>query len=573
MRNDFTSLILKKHNFLFLLPLTIYGIWILVVYLYSVNIPILDQWTIPGEQIEAFFKNELSFETLSKQHNESRKLIPNLIFVIISYILKEWNVKAEMIIGLHFAFFMSLIIYLLLLLTNKSFYKNLFLLIFYDFLLLSPSSFSRWLRGITIHRLIPDACIIINALIFRLNINQKLKVWMYSFFCAVSQYSFSGGIVTWAVSLLFIIFNNKISFNEKFKSLGLFIGLFTVSSIFYFKSYIQPYHHTKPSEIINSSWQDIISYFLAFLGNILGQFYELDVFLGLALLITFIVLLILNLKFIKEEIIVWFIIGSYTIALGIVNTITRLPMSSYASSHASRVDYILHLVYLPLSIMVILLYLIEYNKQNFKNLSFYFLGIVTALYIHKNYPTKILHQLQEWQYNYNYGKSCIQLVNFYQKDDCIMVLFPVFDQAYYSNLNLVITRFKNLSQLNILRPGIVKDLKIFHQGEWGYIDSIQEGENGFFKISGWAKLPMKIADAVILAYSNESNHLIVVDILSIGQVRPDISKLYGSKYINSGWSGDVDIKNKLPNFNKSHLQAYAFDSNNNIFYPLKNLYE
>jgi len=569
MMNYLKFLILKKHNLIFLLPLTIYGIWILIIYLYGVNIPILDQWGLPGEQIEAFFNNQLCFATLYQQYNESRKLIPNLIFIAIASILKEWNVKVEMIIGLHFAFFMSILIYLLLLLTNKSFYKNAFLLILYDFLLLSPASFSRWLRGITIHRLIPDACLIVNALIFRLNINQNLKVWLYSFFCAVSQYSFSGGIVIWVISLIFIIVDNKIILNKKLKFIGLFVLLFTISNIFYFKNYVNPYSHTKPSEIVKYSWQDIGAYFLAFLGNLFGEVYELNIFLGLFLFITFTLLLILNLKSMKEEIIVWFIIGFYPIALGVLNAITRLPMSTYANSHALRVDYIIHLAYLPLSAMVISLYLIQYNSKIFKSLSFSFLGIITAFYINKNQPTKILHGLQEWQYHYNYGKSCIQLINFYKKDDCIMVLFPFVEPKYSWNLNLIITRFKNLSQLNVLRPGIVKDIKIYHQGEWGYIDFIQADKNGFLKISGWAKLPTRVADAVILAYANESNGLVVVDILSIGQIRQDISRLYGLKYINSGWSGNVDLKNKFTNFHKSSIQAYAFDAKQNIFYPLK----
>ncbi|MBD0360397.1 MAG: hypothetical protein ICV56_06765, partial [Nitrososphaeraceae archaeon] len=297
MINFVKSSILKKRNLVFLLPLSIYGIWTLIIYSYGVNIPILDQWKVPGEQIESFFDNQLSFTLFYNQYNESRKLIPNLIFVILAAILKEWNVKAEMIIGLLFAFLMSVIIYLLLLLTNKSFYKNIFLLIIYNFLLLSPFSFSRWLRGITLHRLIPDACLIVNALIFRLNINQKIKVWLYCLFCAISQYSFSGGIVVWIVSLLFIIFNNKLSFNEKFKSLCLFIGFFAISTICYFINYVHPSYHTKPIEIVKSSWQDMISYFLAFLGNILGDFYELDMLIGLVLLVSFILLLILNFKF------------------------------------------------------------------------------------------------------------------------------------------------------------------------------------------------------------------------------------------------------------------------------------
>ncbi|BAB77893.1 hypothetical protein ACN23B_07620 [Anabaena sp. FACHB-709] len=574
MNNSIKNLVFQKHNLLFLVPFIIYATWILIISLYGVNIPILDQWLAPGEQIESFFKNQLHIETLYKQHNESRKLIPNLIFIILAGILGQWNVKAEMIIGLIFAVMMSLLIYLLLLLTNKSFYKNILILIFYDFLLLSPSSFSRWVRGITIHRLIPDACLIVNALIFRSKINRNLKVGLYSLFCVISQYSFSGGIVTWAITLIFITFDNQVNLKKKLQSICLFISLFAVSTSFYFSNYTHPYYHTEPSEILKHSWQDIIIYFLAFLGNILGESYELDTFIGVTFLLTFTLLLILNLNPLKKELIVWFALGFYTLALGILNAITRAPMSSPTMSHAVRVDYIIHLVYLPLSIIVVIFYLLEHrnkNNQVLKNFVFYFLGMITAFYISKNYPTKLLNDLQGWQYQYNYAKSCIQLVNFYPKNDCIKLLFPFVEPIYPWNLDLIITRFKNLSELNVLRPGIVKNIKINNQCEWGYIDSIQEEQNNFVKITGWAKIPTRVADAVILAYTNESNDLIVVDILSIGQTRPDISQIYGSKYKNSGWSGNIDFKNKLTNFHKSQIQAYAFDAEQNLFYPLISL--
>lgn len=54
MINYLRFLTLNKHHLIFLLPLTIYGIWILIIYLYGVNIPILDQWNVPGEQMKLF---------------------------------------------------------------------------------------------------------------------------------------------------------------------------------------------------------------------------------------------------------------------------------------------------------------------------------------------------------------------------------------------------------------------------------------------------------------------------------------------------------------------------------------
>jgi hypothetical protein len=484
---------------LFLLLLAIYGMWMLVIYLYGVNIPILDQWILPGEQIEKFFQNQLCFASIYRKYNESRKVFPNIIFIITTVILKEWNVKAEMLLGLHFAFLMSILIYFLLKLTNKSFFQNLSISIVYCSLLLSPFSFSRWLRGITLHRLIPDACLIVNALIFRLKINQHLKTCLYSLFCIIAQYSFAGGIVIWLVSSIFIIFNDKMTLRSRFISIALFILLFELSTQFYFQNYIHPSYHTEISEINNLDFQDIIIYFCAFFGSIFGNSYTSSAFIGILLLFTFILLLVLNyssFRCLKEEITPWAALGFYTIVLGVLNSITRAPMSY---NHAIRIDYISHLVYLSLSILVIFINETKYKKTYFIKCYFLsLLGIISAFYIYKNSPTKTLDGLQEWQRQYSYGKSCIQLINFYQKDDCIKVLFPFVDLPYPWKLDLVITRFRKLSELNVLKPGIVKDIKIHNQEISGYIDLLQEDANGFFKINGWVKLPTRVADAVIL---------------------------------------------------------------------------
>ena len=548
---------MQKHLLLWPIP-AIYVMWLIVICIYGVNIPVLDQWSMPGKQIESFFENRLDFTTLYEQHNESRMVFPNLIFVFLTYMLKTWNVKAEMLVGLGFAFLMSLFIYLLLLLTNSSFYKNISLLIVYNLCLLSPSSFSRWLRGITIHRLIPDACIIINALVFRLNINAKLKVLLFSISCVIAQFSFSGGIIVWPVTLLFVISINKITLVEKLKLVFVFIALFIISSSLYFTNYTYPPYHSAPSSILNYSFKDITIYIFSFCGNIFGYSPESSMIVGFVLITAFTGLLIVNLKRTREQkLIPWIGLGLYTIALGVIDTITRLPMSS---NNALRVDYITHLAYLPLSILVIFLYTIKYNKNIIlKWIALTLTGAILTFYLMKNSPNKIILGLQEWQHTYSYGKSCIQLVSFYEKDDCIKILFPV--------LEVVTKRFSKLSELNILQPGIVKELKFSSQGEWGYIDSIKkEPINEYFKINGWAKILERPADAIVLAFTSENQGLTIVGVLPTGETRTDVSHLYGFRYLNTGWSGSVYLKN---NFNISNIKAYGFDANTNILYPLK----
>jgi hypothetical protein len=136
-------------------------------------------------------------------------------------------------------------------------------------------------------------------------------------------------------------------------------------------------------------------------------------------------------------------------------------------------------------------------------------------------------------------------------------------------LKYIIQRFRELSSLNVLKPGFVRKIELSPQGEWGYIDFSQaEPSDGNFKIYGWAKIRNKPADAVILAYENE-----IIDILPTGDIRNDISQKYGWRYLTSGWSGSLVIKNKnkFSDFNRCDMKAYGFDADQNILYPLKTL--
>ncbi len=559
---------LQKKYLLFLVPFFIYGLWIIIISLYGVNIPILDQWIEPGEQIESLFERHFKSSLLYKQYNESRTVIPNIIFLLLANILKEWNVKVEMLIGLTFTFLMLVTFYLLTTLKKGYFYQNICLLIVYNLLLLSPFSFSRWLRGITIHRLIPDACLIINSLIFSLDINFRLKLLLYSIFCIIAQYSFSGGILIWMVSLIFIIYSS-VSLSDKAKSLLLYLVSFIISNYFYFRNYTYPSYHPEVNAIINFSLTDVIIYSFAFLGNLFGSSYESSAFIGFIFFAYFTILTILNLKFLKEKIVIsWLCLGLYPILLSLLNSITRLPISF---TQALRVDYITHLVYLPLSIIALLFYGVQINKKSLhKFVVLSFIAFISVLYINKNFQVNILVNVKAWSHSYSYGKSCLQLIKFYEKEDCIKLLFPFIDYPYPWNLELVINRFDDLSSLKILKPGLVKSIKIPPQGEWGYIDSIKDLGNGAFEINGWAKTLYKHADAVVLGYKTEEQNLTVFDILPTGNIRTDVAQKYGGKYIDSGWSGNTYFKNRLSKFTICNIQAYGFDANENIFYPLAN---
>src|SRR5438477_5837529 len=64
----------------------------LVVWKHSAPLPFWDEWNTPGAQLASWYRGTLTFAELCSQHNESRKLIPRLIYLPL-FRLVGWNVQ------------------------------------------------------------------------------------------------------------------------------------------------------------------------------------------------------------------------------------------------------------------------------------------------------------------------------------------------------------------------------------------------------------------------------------------------------------------------------------------------
>ena len=60
--------------------------------------PYGDEWWTPGGQIVSFFHGTLQFADLFQQHNESRKLFPNLFYLLMAAVTGRWDVKDPMVL-------------------------------------------------------------------------------------------------------------------------------------------------------------------------------------------------------------------------------------------------------------------------------------------------------------------------------------------------------------------------------------------------------------------------------------------------------------------------------------------
>lgn len=67
------------------LILSAFAAWIWILWRFAVDVPIMDQWDTPAMQIIAFWEGRLNWDLLTGQHNDSRKLIPNLISLALAF--------------------------------------------------------------------------------------------------------------------------------------------------------------------------------------------------------------------------------------------------------------------------------------------------------------------------------------------------------------------------------------------------------------------------------------------------------------------------------------------------------
>jgi hypothetical protein len=558
-------------------------LWIFVINNYGVNIPYQDQWSNPLPQIEAYFNGNLSLQLLFKQYNEIRPATPRFLSLVLAMIGKQWNTRWEMFLGLILCGLISLLVLLLLFRTNpKRPIQNLFVIILFNYLLLSPASWYFHLFSITFERLIVDFCFFMNLVVYTLFLIPSAKVAIFIIGSIIAQYSHSGGILIWVLSLPLII-NLGISNKQKIRSVFIYFLFFIGSCWFYFWNYKSPPQHPSMTSIFNYSVIDCTRFFLAFLGNPFStrtditlieieaqtDTYNLSTVVGFIILLTFSSIIffvisdwLLDKRIDLYKIIPWVLLGCYPICLAILATINRLPISI---SMALRGDYIIQPIYLTISTIILLFILKNQFPINWLRQAPYFLlGLMFGLLVSHNLGTNHLLNAINFHDKLNYQKSCLQLSNFYHSEKCIKSVEYIWDIQSIQKMN-------SLSKLNAIQPGIANSLDVDRSftGEPGKIELLVKDSEGIH-INGWAMLDKEPAHAVVVTYEPQGKQPQIIDIFAVGQFQDEIKRSSFRKIIFSRahWKGTIKIEKFPSDINVCFIQAYSFDSQNNSLVKL-----
>ena len=242
--NHFNSLMTTPSlYFTFLLcalsPVLVLGL----IYFYTVDIPIGDDWDIIYLFDKLINKN-LNFYDLWRQHNEHRIFVPKLLF-ILSGMLWGFNTKNIM----HLSFLIALCTFCLFLLhrmKNKAYFEPNYrwLWIVSSFFIFSPIQYANWTWSFQISWFLNIFAVSLGAYIFSNNELNLRTLFLLFLSGLTASFSMANGLLFWIIIFfMMIIVNKKIKNKIKYNFIIFWLLLSIGVMIAYWVDFQKPGHH------------------------------------------------------------------------------------------------------------------------------------------------------------------------------------------------------------------------------------------------------------------------------------------------------------------------------------------
>ncbi len=282
---------------------------LILIVINGVNVPFWDEWSTPGEFLT---KDNLTFKDFFDQSNESRLLVPKLIFLGVSKLV-GWQPKQYMYFG-------WLIVLAILFLVYKLSYRchgrdrtqdgiSLLCLALSSALLFSPAAFENWLWGLQWVIFVPLLCALIAFEMQRRAQTFSVRFGVTVLLNAVGMFSFSNGMILWIVSFPF--WREVLGFlagNRPSKSIAVrwlawsavYCLLAVISIRIYFADYRNVFPEPPMAFVLKQPWS-VVTYFAAWCGGPFHSNAAMHIAIGAALLLAILILAGWLMKIIKQQ--------------------------------------------------------------------------------------------------------------------------------------------------------------------------------------------------------------------------------------------------------------------------------
>ena len=295
-----------------------------VVWKHTVAFPFWDEWNTPGAQLASWYRGTLTFAELCSQHNESRKLVPRLIYLPL-FTIAGWDVRLILPLVLGVVGCISLGLYHLARQTIRSPIVACVAFTAMNFLLFSPREYQNFTNGIQWETFFPGLALVVALLVNLSGRSLPWKTVCNGLLALVSTYTFANGMLIWLLAIPITTSNARSSRSQASWRLGYLIAA-AISVACYFISYRHP-PLSPPSASMISDGPALLRFFLIWIGSL----YRVDspVFAGGLVVTFFVALAALSAWLIMSRRdwrphYPWLILGAYTLISGAMTARARL---------------------------------------------------------------------------------------------------------------------------------------------------------------------------------------------------------------------------------------------------------
>ena len=270
-----------------------------LILIHGVNVPFWDEWSTPGQFLSL---EKHTFKDFFDQSNESRLIVPKLIFLGVSK-FAGWQPKHYMVFGW---LIVSAIYFLLYRLCYRRFargrtqdFTSLLCLTISGALLFSPAAFENWLWGLQWVIFVPLLCALLAFHIQSRTRSFGVRWGATVLLNYVAMYSFSNGMLLWAVSFPFWREGLEFLAGRRPSRAGMLrwliwssaYGLAALASVrIYFTDYKIISAHPPLAFVLKEPWS-VVKYFAAWCGGPFQSHAAVHMVMGIALVLAVLILL------------------------------------------------------------------------------------------------------------------------------------------------------------------------------------------------------------------------------------------------------------------------------------------
>jgi hypothetical protein len=535
------------------------------------SVPYGDEWWTPGRQIVSFLRGTLRFAELFQQHNESRKLFPNLYYLGLVAVTGRWDVKDAMVLMFALACLGSALLFMLLRRTTTfTLPGRLWAWAILNFVFFCPREYENFLWGIQLEPLTPSVALVAAVLVNLSELRFRWKMLVNSALALVATYSYANGMLLWVLAapiypgLRLLGIQKRCASPASWYALYLLCGIFAVG--FYFRHYIHP-AQLPPFAVSLTDALPLLRFLLSWVGSLFIIPGADPLFFGCFFLGIFAVLVVGAVKVARRErncrrSYPWIAIAAYALLSGAIIASGRMRFG-LGSATASRYAVVVVFFYIGLAGLAASLYDVWVTAGNPTRSRLVFAsGLTTGLFI------------AGWLSSFTIQLAHVRVVREERRDLALAVQWI---PAIPDNPDLVLAKVPPkvvseksiaLSKYDAVRPRFIPQslASAVRENPSDGDPSIGELESARFSwdhrllLTGMAWLPYRNgrADCVVVGYTNSDGGLTPLTVFQPTYKRERLRERFDVKRLPpNGFAASIDPAN-LP-MGTLTLRAWAVD--------------